>query len=141
MTKIEPYIFFEGRADEAIEFYKQALGAQVEMIMRYKDSPEPPPPEQVAPGSEEKIMHSSITVGGQRIMISDGGCSGESKIGGFSLSLSVANEAEAQRLFEGLSPGGQVHMPLGATFFSPCFGMVQDKFGVGWMVMVDQPAS
>jgi PhnB protein len=134
VTKIEPYIFYEGRAEEAIEFYKQALGAQVEMIMRYSESPDPPPPEMVKPGSENKIMHSSITVDGQRIMISDGGCSGESKIGGFSISLSVSTEADAKRYFEGLSQGGQVHLPLTQTFFSRLFGMVQDKFGVGWMV-------
>jgi len=138
VTKIEPYIFYEGRAEEAIEFYKQALGAQVEMIMRYSESPDPPPPDMVKPGSENKIMHSSITVDGQRIMISDGGCSGESKIGGFSVSLSVGSEADAKRYFEGLSEGGQVQLPITATFFSPCFGMVQDKFGVGWMVMAGQ---
>ena len=137
MTKIEPYIFFEGRGEEAIEFYKQALGAQVEMIMRYGESPEPPPPDIVKPGSENKIMHSSILVDGQRIMISDGGCSGQSKIGGFSISLSVSSEADAKRYFDGLAQGGQVHMPLGKTFFSPCFGMVQDKFGVGWMIMAE----
>ena len=138
MTKIEPYLFYEGRAEEAIEFYKQALGAQVEMIMRYGESPEPAPEGMVAPGSENKIMHGSITVEGQRVMISDGGCSGNNTFGGFALSLSVASEADAKRYFDGLSQGGQVQMPLGQTFFSPCFGMVQDKFGVGWMIMAGQ---
>ena len=134
MTKIEPYLFFEGRADEAIEFYKQALGAQVEMIMRYGESPDKPPEGMIAPGSENKIMHSSITVEGQRIMISDGGCSGKSNIGGFSLAIGVDSEADAKRYFDALAQGGQVTCPLGKTFFSTCFGMVQDKFGVGWMI-------
>lgn len=139
MTKIEPYLFFEGRADEAIELYKQVLGAQVEMLMRYGESPDPPPPGMLPPGSENKVMHSSILVGGARIMISDGGCSGKSELGGFSLAFHASDEAEAKQAFDGLSQGGTVEMPLGKTFFSPCFGMLHDKFGVGWMIMVAPP--
>jgi PhnB protein len=134
VTKLEPYIFFEGRAEEAIEFYKQALGAKVELLIRNSDCPEPPPPDKVKPGSENKIMHAVLIIDGQRLLISDGECSGQSKIGGFSVALSNSSEADVRRYFEGLSEGGQVHLPLTQTFFSPLFGMVQDKFGVGWMV-------
>ncbi len=136
---IEPYLFFEGRTEEALEFYRKALGAKVEMLMRYKESPEPPPPGMVPPGSEEKVMHSSFSVGDARIMASDGGCSGKQRFQGFSLSLPARDEAHAKRMFAALSEGGQVQMPLGKTFFSPCFGMVADRFGVGWMVIVPAP--
>ena len=136
---IEPYLFFEGRAEEALEFYRKALGAKVEMLMRYKDSPEPPPPGMVPPGSENKLMHASFTVGGARVMASDGGCSGKQSFGGFSLSVEASDEGDAKRKFGALAEGGQVQMPLGKTFFSPCFGMVADRFGVGWMVIVPDP--
>jgi len=132
---IEPYLFFNGRCEEAVEFYKKALGAEVLMLMRYKESPEPPPPGMVPPGWENKIMHTSLRVGNTTVMASDG-CSEGTNFQGFSLSLSVANDAEAKRVFTALTDGGQVKMPLGKTFWSPCFGMVVDRFGVGWMVTV-----
>lgn len=135
---IEPYLFFEGRAEEALEFYRKALGAKVEMLMRYKESPDPVPEGMVPPGSGNKVMHSSFTVGGARVMASDGNCSGKPTFGGFSLSLAFDTQAEAERAFRALGEGGQVQMPLGKTFFSPCFGMVADRFGVGWMVIVPQ---
>jgi PhnB protein len=132
---IEPYLFFNGRCDEAVEFYKKALGAEVLMLMRYKESPEPPPPGMVPAGWDNKIMHTSLRIGNANVMASDG-CSDGVNFQGFSLSLTVANEAEAKRAFTALSDGGQVQMPLGKTFWSPCFGMVADRFGVGWMVSV-----
>jgi PhnB protein len=132
---IEPYLFFNGHCQEAIEFYQNALGAEVSMLMRYKDSPEPPPPGMVPAGWDNKIMHSHLRVGNANIMASDGGSEGLN-FQGFSLSLAVTNEAEAKRVFEALSDGGQVRMPLTKTFWSPCFGMVADRFGVGWMVTV-----
>ena len=134
--QIEPYLFFEGRAEEALEFYKKALGARVEMLMRNKESPEPPPPGMKAP--PEKIMHASFTFDGARIMASDGFCSGKPNFQGFSLSVTAASEAEAKKKFNALAEGGEVKLPLGKTFFSPAFGMVTDRFGVGWMVMVPQ---
>jgi PhnB protein len=140
---IQPYLFFGGRCDEAIEFYKSALGAQVEMLMRFNESPEPPPPDMLTPGFEKKIMHASFKIGQSVIMASDGCSEEESGFKGFSLSISVATEDEANKVFSALSEGGKVNMPLGRTFWSPCFGMVEDKFGVGWMVGVmpeDQPA-
>jgi PhnB protein len=106
------------------------------MLMRYKDSPEPPPPGMVPPGSENKVMHSSLRIGETTVMASDGECQGKPSFQGFSLSLTVANEAEADRVFAALSDGGQVQMPLGKTFFSPRFGMVADRFGVSWMVIL-----
>jgi PhnB protein len=134
---IQPYVFFNGRCEEAVEFYKKALGAEVQMIMRYKEAPEAPPPGMVPPGFENKIMHTSFRVGQTTIMASDG-CSGDKpKFEGFSLALSVANEAEADRVFTALAAGGQVKMPLGKTFWSPRFGMLEDKFGIGWMVSVE----
>ena len=134
--KVEPYLFFEGRCAEAVEFYRRALGAEVTMLMRYKDSPEPPPPGMVPPGSDNKVMHASFRVGDTTVMASDGGCSGKAAFGGFSLSIAAPDAATADRLFNALADGGQVSMPLGKTFFSPRFGMVTDRFGVGWMVIV-----
>lgn len=136
--KVEPYLFFDGRCEEAIEFYRKALGAEVTMMMRFKDSPEPPPPGMTPPGSENKIMHASLSIGGTTIMASDGRCQGRPSFQGFSLSLAVDNEEEAERLFAALADGGEVQMPLAKTFYSPKFGMVADRFGVSWMVIVEQ---
>ncbi|MBV8603187.1 MAG: VOC family protein [Pelomonas sp.] len=132
--RIDPYLFFDGRCEEAIEFYKTALGAEVQMLMRNSDSPEPPPPGMLPPGSEHKIMHGSLLVQGALLMVSDGHCGGETAFKGFSLSLSYDKPADAQHAFAALAAGGQVSLPLGKTFWSPLFGMVTDKFGVGWMV-------
>ncbi len=134
--QVQSYLFFDGRCEEAIEFYKKTLGAKVEMLMRFKDSPEPPQPGMVPPGSENKIMHSSFRIGDTVLMASDGRCTGKPSFQGFSLSITVPNEAEAKRVFAALGDGGQVQMPLAKTFFSPQFGMVADRFGVGWMVIV-----
>jgi PhnB protein len=134
--QVQPYLFFDGRCEEALEFYRRALGAEVTMFMRFKDAPEPPPPDKVAPGSENKVMHSSFRVGEAEVMASDGMCHGKPSFQGFSLSLLVSDEAEANRLFAALADGGQVEMPLAKTFFSPRFGMVADRFGVSWMVVV-----
>jgi len=137
--QVQPYLFFDGRAEEAIEFYKKALGAEVNMLMRWKDMPEKPKdPGMVPPGSENKIMHASLRIGEATVMASDGQCKGKPSFQGFALTLNAANEAEADRLFGALSDGGQVQMPLGKTFFSPRFGMVADRFGVSWMVIVPQ---
>jgi PhnB protein len=133
--KVQPYLFFDGRCEEAIEFYKKALGAEVLMLMRFSDSPDPPPPGMVPPGSENKIMHSAMRIGETEVMASDGRCMGKPTFQGVSLSLSASNEAEADRLFNALGDGGQVQMPIGKTFFSPRFGMVADRFGVSWMVV------
>jgi PhnB protein len=134
--RVETYLFFDGRCEEAIEFYKKVLGAEVTMLMRFKDSPEPPQPGMIPPGSENKIMHVSFRVGDTTVMASDGRCTGQANFQGFSLSLTVANEAEADRKFAALAEGGQVQMPMAKTFWSPRFGMVTDRFGVGWMVSV-----
>jgi PhnB protein len=138
--KVQPYLFFDGRCEEAIEFYRQALSAELLMMMRFKDSPDPPPPGMVPPGSENKIMHASMRIGETEVMASDGSCMGKPSFQGVSLSLSVSSEAEADSLFSVLGEGGQVQMPIGKTFFSPRFGMVADRFGVSWMI-VTTPAS
>jgi PhnB protein len=135
---VQPYLTFNGRCEEAIEFYRRAVGAETTMLMRFKDSPEPAPPGMVPPGSENKVMHASMRIGDSTVMATDGGCQGSTTFEGFSLTLTVPNEAEADRRFKALSEGGQVRMPLAKTFFSPRFGMLQDKFGVGWMVIVAQ---
>ena len=136
--QIQPYLFFEGRAEEAAEFYKTRLGAQVEMLMRNKDAPDKPPPGMLPPNSENKVMHMALKIGATTVLISDGHCSGKADFQGFSLSLTVQDEAEASKVFAALADGGQVRMPLTKTFFSPSFGMLADKFGVGWMVYVAQ---
>lgn len=132
---VQPYLFFEGRCGEAIDYYRKAIGAEVETIMRYKESPER---SMCAPGSEDKVMHASFRVGETSVMASDGCCGGKPEFQGFALSIGVPTEGEADRLFAGLADGGQVKMPLAKTFFSPRFGMVADRFGVLWMIIVSQ---
>jgi PhnB protein len=133
---IQPYLFFNGRCEEAVEFYRKALGAEVEMTMRFKESPEPPPPGRVPPGFENKIMHTSFRIGRTTVMASDGCSADKAKFEGFALSLAMHSEAEADKAFAALAEGGQVQMPLTKTFWSPRFGMVMDRFGIGWMVSV-----
>jgi PhnB protein len=137
---IEPYLFFEGRCAEAVEFYRDALGAEVTMLMRYKDSPEPAPPGKLPPGSEDKVMHASLRIGDTTVMASDGLCQGPPSFQGFSLSITVPDETRADKMFAALADRGQVQMPLGKTFWSPRFGMVTDRFGVGWMINVPPTA-
>jgi PhnB protein len=131
---VQPYVSFDGRCEEALDFYREALGAEVTMLVRFKDMPEPAPPGMVPPGSENKIMHARFRVGESIILASDGRGAGQAKFHGFSLSLTVKDAAEAGKTFTALSEGGSVQMPLGKTFFSPAFGMVTDRFGVPWMV-------
>jgi PhnB protein len=133
---VQPYLFFDGRCEEAIEFYRGALGAEVEMLMRFRDNPEPAEHGMLPPGAENKVMHACFRIGDTRVMASDGRCGGKPNFQGFSLSLTVPSDAEAERLFAALSDRGQVQQPLTKTFFSPRFGMVADRFGVGWMVLV-----
>jgi len=135
-TLIQPYLFFNGRCEEAVEFYRKALGAQVDFMMRHKESPEKPPPGMVPPGFEDKIMHVSFRVGDTVVMASDGCATEKPQFEGFSLSISVPTEAEVDRIFKALSEGGTVKMPPAKTFWSPRFGMLEDRFGIGWMVSV-----
>jgi PhnB protein len=134
-TQVQPYLFFDGRCDEALEHYRRTLGAEVTMLMRFKESPDPAA---VPPGGGDKVMHSAFRIGDTVVMASDGRCQGTPSFQGFALSITVPDEAAAERLFGGLSDGGQVQMPLTKTFFSPRFGMVADRFGVSWMVLVGQ---
>ena len=132
---VQPYLFFNGRCDEAIEFYQKALGAEVMMLMRFKQAPDP---SMVRPETAEKVMHARLRIGEAIVLVSDGMCSGEpQKFEGFSLTLSLSSAAEVDRAFNALVEGGQVRMPLDKTFFSPRFGMLADKFGVGWIVLVE----
>jgi PhnB protein len=137
---IEPYLFFAGRCQEALDFYTAALGARVEMVMSFDQSPSPLPPGMLQPGFEHKVMHSSFVVGGSRVMASDG-MNEQGGFQGFSLALSVATEADADRVFAALAEGGAVQMPLGKTFWSPRYGMLKDRFGVHWMVSVPAEAA
>ena len=137
-TTITPYLDFSGRCEEALEFYRKALGAEVEMLMRYNESPVPTPPGMLQAGFEKKIMHVTFRVRGVQLMASDG-CADKTKLGGFCLSLAVPTEADARRAFDALADGGSVQMPLTRTFWSPCYGMVTDRFGLGWMVTVPGP--
>lgn len=133
--QVQAYLFFPGCCEEAIGFYREALGAELQMLMRYKDSPEAPPPGTVPPGYDDKVMHASLRIGESVLMASDG-CDDNRGFRGFSLSLLPATVDEAGRLFTALAAGGTVQMPLGPTFWSPAFGMLTDRFGVGWMLNV-----
>jgi PhnB protein len=129
---LTPYLFFDGRCEEAIEFYKKTLGAEVQMLMRFKDGPDQ---NMCAPGNEDKVMHACVRIGGMPVMLSDGRAQMQPKFEGFALSLDAKDEAEAERIFAALAQGGQPQMPLAETFFAKRFGMVADRFGVGWMLI------
>ncbi len=133
--KLEPYVFFNGRCDEAIAFYKEALGAEVTFLMRTNESPDPIPPGALPAGFENKVMHATLNIGGSSVMVSDGNSTEPSGFKGFRLSLGVGTSEEAERIFNALLPGGNVIVPLGKTFWSPAFGMLDYKFGMGWMVI------
>ena len=137
-TIIQPYLFFDGKCEEAIQFYTKALGAQSNMLMRFSESPEPPPPG-CAPADSNKIMHAQFQIGESVIMASDGRATGNPKFEGFALSITKDTEAEVTKAFNALADGGRVEMPLAKTFFSALFGMVVDRFGVFWMVLVKPP--
>ena len=132
--QVQPYLFFDGTCEQAVEFYRKAIDAQVDMLMRWKDNPDPG---MCPPGMEEKIIHTSFRVGDTMVMASDGPDTKPKDFRGFSLSLSVADEAEADKRFAALAEGGSVQMRLEKTFFSPRFGMLTDRFGVSWMVIVN----
>lgn len=133
---VQPYLFFEGRAEEALNFYTTALATKPDMMMRNREAPESPPPGMLPAGSEDKVMHASFRVGDTEVMLSDGRCSGTPRFDGFALSIAATDEAMARRYFNALLAGGEVTMPLGKTFWSPCFGMLKDRFGVHWMITV-----
>ncbi|HET8996926.1 MAG TPA: VOC family protein [Acetobacteraceae bacterium] len=130
--QIQPYLFFDGRCQEAIDFYRQALGAEVQMLMRFKECPQPT---SVPPGSDEKVMHAALKIGDATVLVSDGRCTGAPAFQGFALALNATDDAHARRMFDALSDGGQVQMPLASTFFATSFGMVNDRFGITWMVI------
>jgi PhnB protein len=132
--QVQSYLCFEGRTEEALKFYEKALGAKVDMLMRYKEAPEG----SCTPGTEDKVMHAAFHVGDTQLMASDGRMQPPAKFSGISLTINAKDEAEAKKLFDALADGGQVQMPLTPTFFSPSFGMVGDRFGVTWMVMADR---
>jgi PhnB protein len=131
---VQPYLSFEGRAQEAIEFYKGAIGAKVDVIMHFKDAP-PDVQSQMSPESKDKVMHAAFHIGDTQVMASDGRCTGKPSFSGISLTLNAADNAEAEKLFGALGRGGQVTMPMSETFFAHRFGIVADKFGVTWMVL------
>ncbi|MFZ7124822.1 MAG: VOC family protein [Desulfobacterales bacterium] len=131
---VQPYLYLDGRCEEAIEFYQRTLGAKVEMLLHFKDSPDP---EMCVPGAADKVMHSEFRIGDTTIMASDGQCLGRPNFQGFSLSITVPDVEKAEQLFAALADGGQVQMPLMETFFSPRFGMVADRFGVPWMIVTE----
>lgn len=133
---IETYLFFEGRCEEALAFYRRALGAEVTSLMRNRESPEPHQPGALPPGSEDKVLHAVVRIGDTTLMVSDGRCSGRPVFQGFALTITAPDAAGADRMFAALADGGQVQMLLTRTFFSPRFGMVTDRFGVLWMIIV-----
>jgi PhnB protein len=132
---VQPYLYFEGRCEEALEFYRGAVGAQVTTLMRWKDAPEPPPP-----GSENKVMHAEFRVGDTVILASDGKSQGRPTFQGFALALSTSSDAETDRVFGALADRGQVLQPLTSTFFTSRFGMLVDRFGVAWTILTNVTA-
>ena len=132
---VQPYVFFDGKCEEALEFYKGAIGAKVDMVMRFSENPDKPDPSKMPPGSENKVMHAAFKVGDTQILASDGHCNGKPSFQGFALTLNAANDAEAEKLFSAVGKGGQVQAPLTKTFFASKFGMVTDRFGVLWIVI------
>ena len=137
---VQPYVFFDGKCEEALEFYKSAVGAKVDMIMRFKEAPAEMQ-SQMSPGSKDKVMHAAFKIGDTQILASDGHCNGKPSFQGFSLTINAANDAEADKLFGALSKGGQVTQPMSETFFASRFGMLADKFGVNWMVLAEKKAA
>ena len=137
---VQPYVFFDGKCEEALEFYKGAVGAKVDMVMRFKEAP-PEMQSQMGPGSKDKVMHAAFHIGDTQILASDGECHGKPAFQGFSLSINAADDKEADKLFAALSKGGKVTAPLSETFFASRFGMLADKFGVNWMVMAEKKAA
>jgi PhnB protein len=135
-VQVQPYLFFDGRCEEAVGFYQKALGAEVTSVMRFKECPAPEESGALPPGAGEKVMHMSFRIGDTTVLASDGRCLGQPNFQGFSLSLTVPTDAEAERLFNAVADGGQVQMPFGKTFFASSFGMVEDRYGVGWMIYV-----
>ena len=131
---VEPYLFFEGRTEEALEFYQQKLGAKIEAVIRYRENPEP---KYNPPNSEDKVMHALFSIGDTKVMASDGNCTGKPSFQGFALTINAKDAAEAKQRFDALAEGGQVQMPLAETFFAKSFGMVADRFGMGWMVIAE----
>ncbi|MFT3880288.1 MAG: VOC family protein [Gemmatales bacterium] len=134
---VQAYLMLGGRCEEALNFYQKAVGAKVEMMMKFSENPMPVPADKIPPGFQNKVMHSSFRIGETTLMASDG-CEVNNPIKGFSLALSFPTEAEVDRAFNALAEGGKVTMPLAKTFWSPRYGMVTDRFGVDWMVMVRQ---
>jgi len=133
--QVQPYLFFDGRCDEALNFYKKVLGAKVDMLMRFKEAPDQ---SMISPDSKDKVMHAAVRIGDTQILMSDGRCQGKPSFLGFSLTINAPDIAAAERQFNALAEGGQVQMPMGETFFASRFGMLADKFGVGWMVIVEK---
>ena len=134
IPSLTPYVFFDGRCEEAIKFYQRALGAKVLMLARFKDSPDPAA---IPPGGGKKVMHARLKIGANSVMVSDGRAGGKPRFEGFALTLSVNSTAQAKKFFTALSKGGKMEMPLAKTFFSPSFGMLIDRFGVMWMVITE----
>ena len=133
--QVQCYLFFKGNCEQAVAFYVQALGARVEHLSRFRDSPEPLPDGMVPAGWDDKVMHVSLKIGDSVVMACDSPEGGSFR--GVQLSVNLRDMAQAQAVFDALADGGQVTMPLGKTFWSEGFGMLSDRFGVPWMVNVD----
>jgi len=135
-AKVNNYLFFSGRCEEALNFYQQHLGAKINFIMRFNESPDPVPEDMLQEGFENKIMHADFSLGDVNVFASDG-CNDASSFSGFRLALTLAHADDAHRVFDALTIDGKVDMPLAKTFWSPLYGQVTDQFGIGWMVMLE----
>ena len=135
--KVESLITFGGRCEEALEFYKKSVGAEVTALMRWKESPDAAM--KGPPGYGEKIMHANFRIGETQLMAEDGLGDKAAEFKGMTLAIEAADDAEAKRVFTALGEGGKVTMALMKTFWTSSFGMLTDKFGVPWVVNVTAP--
>ncbi len=139
MAKINPYLNFKGTTEEAFNFYKSVFGGEFTMLQRFKDTPQAG---NVTVGEQEKIMHIALPIGENILMGTDELVSmGHTTTPGnnFSLTVDVGSKEEAEKIFNGLSEGGKIEMPLADAFWGAYFGMLEDKFGVRWMVNYAYP--
>ena len=134
--QLNPYLTFNGNCAEAFKFYEKALGAKVVMMMTYGDTPAA---KDCAPGMSDKVIHARMTIDGQVVMASDAPAGRYSTPQGTVLNLGVKEPAEAERIFQALSDGATITMPIGETFWAKRFGMLTDRFGTPWMVNCEKP--
>lgn len=145
-TQVQTYLYFDGKCDEALAFYRDTVGAEILQLMRYRDMPLQPGSDtcveqSMPPGCEDKVLHCSFRIGATELMASDGFCAGKPVFEGFALSLVLKDKDTVERTFARLAEGGEVRVPVDKTFFSPAFGLVVDRYGILWNVLAVPPCN